>query len=105
MRLPVPRLVLLACALLALLPAGANAASKGSSYPVVTSVTPAKLGIVYHHTSTKQLVDAVGPAWAKQIREEADGLVAGYREACAELDKRRAKIDDDLRALRASLAG
>jgi hypothetical protein len=45
MRLPVPRLVLLACALLALLPAGANAASKGSSYPVVTSVTPMKLGI------------------------------------------------------------
>jgi enoyl-CoA hydratase/carnithine racemase len=30
-------------------------------------ITPAKLGIVYHHTSTKQLVDAVGPAWAKQI--------------------------------------
>jgi enoyl-CoA hydratase/carnithine racemase len=30
-------------------------------------ITPAKLGIVYHATSTKQLVDAVGPAWAKQI--------------------------------------
>jgi hypothetical protein len=45
MRLPVLRLVLLACALLALLPAGANAASKGSPYPVVTSVTPMKLGI------------------------------------------------------------
>jgi enoyl-CoA hydratase/carnithine racemase len=30
-------------------------------------ITPAKLGIVYHHTSTRQLVDAVGPAWAKQI--------------------------------------
>jgi IPT/TIG domain-containing protein len=45
MRLPVPRLVLLACALLALLPAGANAASKGGSYPLITSVSPAKLGI------------------------------------------------------------
>jgi hypothetical protein len=45
MRLPVPRLVLLACALLALLPAGANAASKGSSYPVITTVSPAKLGV------------------------------------------------------------
>lgn len=30
-------------------------------------ITPAKLGIVYSFTSTKQLVDAVGPAWAKQI--------------------------------------
>ena len=45
MRLPVPRLLLLACALLALLPAGANAASKASPYPVVTTVSPLKLGI------------------------------------------------------------
>ncbi|MBP2320956.1 enoyl-CoA hydratase/carnithine racemase [Kibdelosporangium banguiense] len=30
-------------------------------------ITPAKLGIVYNFTSTKQLVDAVGKAWAKQI--------------------------------------
>ncbi|MBP2335235.1 enoyl-CoA hydratase/carnithine racemase [Saccharothrix coeruleofusca] len=30
-------------------------------------ITPAKLGIVYSLTSTKQLVDVVGPAWAKQI--------------------------------------
>ena len=45
MRLPVPRLLLLACALLALLPAGANAASKASPYPVVTKVSPMKLGI------------------------------------------------------------
>lgn len=28
-------------------------------------ITPAKLGIVYNFTSTKQLVDAVGPAWAE----------------------------------------
>jgi hypothetical protein len=45
MRLPVPRLVLLACALLAVLPACANAASKGSAYPVITKVSPAKLGV------------------------------------------------------------
>jgi hypothetical protein len=45
MRLPVPRLVLLVCALLALLPASANAASKGSAYPVISSVSPKKLGI------------------------------------------------------------
>src|SRR5439155_22237763 len=30
-------------------------------------ITPAKLGIVYHFTSTRQLVGAVGPAWAKRI--------------------------------------
>jgi enoyl-CoA hydratase/carnithine racemase len=30
-------------------------------------ITPAKLGIVYNFTSTRQLVAAVGPAWAKQI--------------------------------------
>jgi len=30
-------------------------------------ITPAKLGIVYDFTSTRQLVDAVGPAWASQI--------------------------------------
>ncbi|MBW4716970.1 enoyl-CoA hydratase/isomerase family protein [Saccharothrix obliqua] len=30
-------------------------------------ITPAKLGIVYHFSSTKRLVDVVGPAWAKQI--------------------------------------
>jgi hypothetical protein len=45
MRLPVPRLLLLVCALMALLPASANAASKGSPYPVITSVSPKKLGV------------------------------------------------------------
>jgi enoyl-CoA hydratase/carnithine racemase len=35
-------------------------------------ITPAKLGIVYSLTSTKQLVDVVGPAWAKQILYSAD---------------------------------
>ncbi|MGH3760977.1 enoyl-CoA hydratase/isomerase family protein [Actinophytocola sp.] len=30
-------------------------------------ITPAKLGIVYSATSTKRLVDAVGPSWARQI--------------------------------------
>jgi hypothetical protein len=40
----------------------------------------------------------------KKIREEADGLVAAYREGCAELDRRRLRIDEDLGALRAGLA-
>jgi enoyl-CoA hydratase/carnithine racemase len=39
-------------------------------------ITPAKLGIVYNMTSTKQLVDAVGPAWAKRILFSADLLDA-----------------------------
>jgi enoyl-CoA hydratase/carnithine racemase len=39
-------------------------------------ITPAKLGIVYSFTSTKQLVDAVGPAWAKQILFTADMIDA-----------------------------
>ncbi|GAA0206873.1 enoyl-CoA hydratase-related protein [Saccharothrix mutabilis subsp. mutabilis] len=38
-------------------------ASSGARF----GITPAKLGIVYNFTSTKQLVDVVGPAWAKQI--------------------------------------
>jgi enoyl-CoA hydratase/carnithine racemase len=35
-------------------------------------ITPAKLGIVYNATSTKRLVDAVGPSWASQILFTAD---------------------------------
>ncbi|MBB4911215.1 enoyl-CoA hydratase/isomerase family protein [Actinophytocola algeriensis] len=35
-------------------------------------ITPAKLGIVYNFTSTKQLVDVVGPAWARQVLFTAD---------------------------------
>jgi hypothetical protein len=45
MRLPVPRLLLLACALLAVLPACANAASNGGSYPVIKKVSPLKLSV------------------------------------------------------------
>jgi enoyl-CoA hydratase/carnithine racemase len=39
-------------------------------------IPPAKLGIVYGFTSTKQLVAAVGPAWAKQILFSSDLLDA-----------------------------
>jgi enoyl-CoA hydratase/carnithine racemase len=41
------------------------------------AITPAKLGIVYSFTSTRQLVDAVGPAWAKQILYTGEVLDAG----------------------------
>jgi hypothetical protein len=44
MRLPVPRLLLLACALPAVLPASAMAA-KSPTYPVVKKVSPLKLGV------------------------------------------------------------
>jgi enoyl-CoA hydratase/carnithine racemase len=39
-------------------------------------ITPSKLGIVFNLPSTKQLVDAVGPAWAKQILFTGDILDA-----------------------------
>jgi hypothetical protein len=45
MRLPVPRLLLLACALPAVLPASAMAASKNPSYPVIKKVSPLKLSV------------------------------------------------------------
>ncbi|GAA5197699.1 enoyl-CoA hydratase-related protein [Rugosimonospora acidiphila] len=35
-------------------------------------ITPANLGIVYHFDSTRRLVEAVGPAWAKQILFSGD---------------------------------
>ncbi|MGX7825358.1 enoyl-CoA hydratase-related protein [Actinokineospora sp. 24-640] len=35
-------------------------------------ITPAKLGIVFSLPSTKQLVDVVGPSWAKQILYTAE---------------------------------
>ncbi len=62
-------------------------------------ITPAKLGIVYNFTSTRQLVAAVGPAWAKQILYGADlidaptalriGLV---NEVVPALDERVARL-------------
>jgi len=40
-------------------------------------ITPAKLGIVYNATSTKRLVEAVGPSWARQILFTADLIDSG----------------------------
>jgi hypothetical protein len=45
MRLPVPRLLLLVCAILAVLPASAMAASKRVTYPVIKKVSPLKLSV------------------------------------------------------------
>jgi enoyl-CoA hydratase/carnithine racemase len=68
-------------------------------------ITPAKLGIVYNFTSTKQLVDVVGPAWAKQILFSADlidaptalriGLV---NEVVADLDTRVKELSEQIAA-------
>jgi enoyl-CoA hydratase/carnithine racemase len=62
-------------------------------------ITPAKLGIVYSFTSTKRLVEAVGPAWARQILFTADildaptalriGLVNELHPAAALADRAR----------------
>ena len=62
-------------------------------------ITPANLGIVYNATSTRQLVQAVGPAWAKQLLFSGDlidaptalriGLV---NEVTTTLDDRAAEL-------------
>jgi enoyl-CoA hydratase/carnithine racemase len=64
-------------------------------------ITPAKLGIVYHFTSTQQLVAAVGPAWAKQILFTADLLDAGTALRIGLVNE----LADDLDARVAELAG
>jgi enoyl-CoA hydratase/carnithine racemase len=68
-------------------------------------ITPAKLGIVYNFTSTRQLVAAVGPAWAKQILFSGDlidaatalriGLVNESHPVAA-LDQRVAELADHI---------
>ena len=62
-------------------------------------ITPAKLGIVYSFTSTRQLVATVGPAWAKQILFSADLIDAAtalriglVNEVVAALDGRVAQL-------------
>ncbi len=69
------------------------------------AIPPAKLGIVYLFTSTKQLVDAVGKAWAKQILFTGDiidattalriGLVNELHPA-SELDARAKELADTI---------
>jgi enoyl-CoA hydratase/carnithine racemase len=66
-------------------------------------ITPAKLGIVYNFTSTRQLVDTVGPAWAKQILfgaelvDAATALRIGLvNEVHADLDGRVAELAEGI---------
>lgn len=66
-------------------------------------ITPAKLGIVYSFTSTRQLVAAVGPAWAKQILFSASLIDAGtalriglVNEVVESLDARIAELADGI---------
>ncbi len=72
-------------------------ASEGARF----GITPAKLGIVYNMTSTKQLVDVVGPAWAKQILfsgeliDAATALRIGLvNEVCADLEARVKELSE-----------
>jgi enoyl-CoA hydratase/carnithine racemase len=78
-------------------------------------ITPAKMGIVYNFTSTKRLVEAVGPAWARQILFTGEiitaetalriGLVNELHPA-SELDARAKELSEIIAARsRVSLAG
>lgn len=69
-------------------------------------ITPAKLGIVYNMTSTKQLVDAVGPAWAKRILFSADLLDASTALRIGLVDELvpSAELGDHVRELAGRIA-
>lgn len=64
-------------------------------------ITPAKLGIVYSFTSTKQLVEAVGPAWAKQILYSGDLIDAPTALRIGLVNE----VHDDVESRVAELAG
>jgi enoyl-CoA hydratase/carnithine racemase len=70
-------------------------------------ITPAKLGIVYSFTSTKQLVDAVGPAWAKQILYTGEVLDAAtaLRIGLVNETHRAAELDARVKELSELVAG
>ncbi|MCE7008680.1 enoyl-CoA hydratase-related protein [Kibdelosporangium philippinense] len=70
-------------------------------------ITPAKLGIVYNFTSTKQLVDAVGKAWAKQILFSGDIIDAATALRIGLVNELHPASDLDARAkeLAATIAG
>jgi enoyl-CoA hydratase/carnithine racemase len=68
-------------------------------------ITPAKLGIVYNATSTKRLVDAVGPAWARQILFTAEIIDAAtalriglVNELCADPVARASALAETMAA-------
>lgn len=78
-------------------------------------ITPAKLGIVYSYTSTKRLVEAVGPAWARQILFTAEivdaatalriGLVNELHPAAALPDRAKELAETVAARSRVSLRG
>jgi enoyl-CoA hydratase/carnithine racemase len=67
-------------------------------------ITPAKLGIVYNFTSTRQLVAAVGPAWAKQILFSADLIDAATALRIGLVNELSAAIDDRVAELAGTIA-
>lgn len=68
-------------------------------------ITPAKLGIVYSFTSTRQLVDAVGPAWAKQILFSGDLLDAATALRIGLVNEVHDDVDARVAGLAATIAG
>jgi enoyl-CoA hydratase/carnithine racemase len=68
-------------------------------------ITPAKLGIVYNFTSTKQLVDVVGPAWAKQILFSADLIDAATALRIGLVNEVVESLDARVKELSEQIAG
>ncbi|SMD17650.1 Enoyl-CoA hydratase/carnithine racemase [Lentzea albidocapillata] len=68
-------------------------------------ITPAKLGIVYNFTSTKALVDAVGPAWAKQILFSADLIDAATALRIGLVNEVVESLDARVKELSEQIAG
>lgn len=68
-------------------------------------ITPAKLGIIYNFTSTKALVDAVGPAWAKQILFSADLLDASTALRIGLVNEVVESLDARVKELSEQIAG
>ncbi|MEV0676274.1 enoyl-CoA hydratase-related protein [Actinosynnema sp. NPDC050436] len=67
-------------------------------------ITPAKLGIVYNLTSTKRLVDVVGPAWAKQILFGGEILDAATALRIGLVNEVHADVDARVRELSGVIA-
>lgn len=67
-------------------------------------ITPAKLGIVYNFTSTRQLVAAVGPAWAKQILFSGDLIDSVTARHIGLVNEVRSDVDERVAELAGTIA-
>lgn len=67
-------------------------------------ITPANLGIVYNATSTRQLVQAVGPAWAKQLLFSGDLIDAPTALRIGLVNELAATLEDRVAELATRIA-